>query len=175
MTKVAHSRPLARPLARLMTGLAVLTLVACETGPEPYKAATGNQARGYQDLQIESNRFRVAYRSEDARTAHDYALLRAAELTLAQGADWFRVVNAYSEGRAPERGGNTSVSVGGSTGSYGSSVGVGVGIGVGGGRVSGDAERVLEILTGTGPAPDDPAVYDAAEVQGSLLGAPPPG
>jgi len=175
MTQLADPRP--KAMLRLMTGLAVLTLAACASGPEPYRAAKGSEARGYQDLQIESDRFRIAYRAEEAQTAHDYALLRAAELTLAQGADWFRVVSASSEGRVPQRGGNTTVSVGGSTGSYGSSVGVGVGFGLGGGggRVSGDAERVLEILTGTGPAPEDPAVYDAAEVQASLLGAPPPG
>lgn len=145
-----------------------LTLAACATGPEPYRAASGPNASGYSEQAIESDRFRVAYRADDAATARDYALLRAAELTLEQGGDWFRIVSSYSQGEDPfGRTGGTSVSVGGSSGSYGSSVGVGVGIGLGGGRDE-ETVHVVELLVGSGPKPDGPDVYDARAVHESI-------
>lgn len=150
----------------LVASLAALTLTACATGPAPYTAATSDSARGYSALAIENDRFRVAYRAKDPVTARDYALLRAAEITRDSGADWFRVTSAYTE-QDGARGGNSSVSVGGSTGSYGSGVGVGIGIGLGGGN-SNEAVHVLEILTGSGPAPDSADVYEADAVIASI-------
>lgn len=144
------------------------TLGACATGPTPYRAADRDGAEGYSSLAIESDRFRVSYRADDPLIARDYALLRAAELTREQGADWFRVVSAYTDEEGfSGSGSGTSVSVGGASGSYGSSVGVGIGIGLGGGR-RGDAVHAIEILVGSGPAPDEPDVYDASAVIASI-------
>ena len=154
-------------LASLVSGLA-----ACATGPVPYGPAADKGARGYVVQPIETGRYRVSYKAIDAETARAYALLRAAEVTLENGSDWFRVVHAYSEGEAGRAGGS-SVSIGGSAGSGGhSSLGIGIGLGfpLGGGRQ--ETTHVLEILTGTGDKPADANVYDARSVQASVLGAP---
>lgn len=161
----------------LPTALALLLLAglaACASGPRPYGPAERPGDPGYSEQAIERDRFRINYRARDEETAREYALLRAAELTLAEGASWFRVVDAYGEGGEPFGSGRrTAVSIGGSAGSGGSSsVGVGIGIGLGGGG-SGEVVRGLEILIGSGAPPDAPEVYDAAEVRDALLGAPP--
>ncbi|MCI4645196.1 MAG: hypothetical protein MRY64_10470 [Hyphomonadaceae bacterium] len=151
--------------------LVFLLLTACASGPEPYRAAKDDRANGYSSIAIESNRHRISYRAEDIVTAQNYALLRAAEITREHGDDWFRVVNAYTQQADPYRsGGNTSVSVGGSTGSYGSGIGIGLGIGLGGGD-NNDTIHVLEILTGSGERPVGEEVYDAYSVMSSLGGA----
>jgi hypothetical protein len=96
----------------------------------------------------------------------DYALLRAADLAVAQGYDWFRVTervtrqNGYS-------GSSLSVGVGGMSFGRHSATGVGVGTGI---PLNGGAALVtsLEVLMGKGPKPSDGDVYDAKGVQRSL-------
>ena len=90
------------------------------------------------------------------------ALRRAAEITLADGFQWFRVVNRNTEQVGGRDKGGTSVGVGGSSGSYGSSVGVGIGF-----DLSPDSRRyetTLEILLGRGAKPDGADAYDAQSV-----------
>jgi len=155
---------------------ALFVMAACASGPEPYQRADSTQARGAYVLPIEDNRLRISYRAGDVQTSRQYALLAASEETLARGAEWFRVTNAYSDDQESYgRQGGTSVSIGGSTGSRGrSSVGVGIGIGfpIGGSSSRGESVHALEIIIGSGAQPDDPEVYDAAQVRDSLLGAP---
>jgi hypothetical protein len=60
-------------------------MAACATSPPPYAAATGPNGAGYSETQIENNRYFVTYRAagaSDAQLLQDYALLRAADLTL---------------------------------------------------------------------------------------------
>jgi len=163
-------------MKHLILAPALILMAACATGPEPYQQASSPTARGYAVLPIENDRLRVSYRAKDGETSRQYALLTAAEATLERGADWFRVTNAYTDEEFERgRGGGSSVSIGGSTGSRGrSSVGVGVGIGfpIGGGSSGGETVHGLEIIIGSGPQPDDPEVYDAAEVRDALLGVP---
>ena len=160
------------PMKHLIYAPLALVLAACATGPMPYGAAADAEARGYMVQPIETGRYRVSYKAVDEETARSYALLRAAELTLESGADWFHITNAYTD-EETSRGGGSSVSIGGSSGSYGrSGVGVGVGVGLplgGGGK---EATHVLEILTGSGDKPDDANAYDARSVQSSILGIP---
>jgi len=96
----------------------------------------------------------------------DYALLRAAELTLRDGYDWFRVTDRSGVVRG---GGGGTLSVGGGSASFGRGGGVGVGVGtsfdLGGGP---QLARTLEIVMGRGPKPDAPDVYDARGVQASI-------
>ncbi len=141
----------------------VVGLSACATDPT-YAPATGDRSSGYSDQAIEQGRYRVTYRGGDAATARDYALLRAAELTLAQGHEWFRVINTYTDEEDKRSG--PSISVGGGVGSHGghTSSGVGVGIGFPLGGSSGNAEHSLEILVGSGPKPEEPNVYDAQSI-----------
>ena len=160
-------------MKRLLMCSAIVLVAACASTPA-YGPAAKSGAMGYESLQIENNRFRVSYTDTDAAKARDRALLRAAEVTLEQGAEWFEVTSSYSSDESVgDRAPRSSVTIGGSSGSYGrSSVGVGVGIGVPiGGSSSGKVTEVLEILVGSGEKPDRPNVYDARSVDINLRGA----
>lgn len=149
-----------RPLSAL---LLFVTVSACATDPT-YAPAKNDRSSGYSSQAIEQNRYRVTYRGGDAATARDFALLRAAELTLSQGHEWFRVINTYTD--EDEERSRPSVSVGGGVGSYGgnTSSGVGVGIGFPLGGSSSRTEHSIEILIGSGPKPSEPNVYDAQSI-----------
>ena len=81
-----------------LTGMIVLStalLVACAT-ETPYKPAESRGEYGYAETPLGDNRYRITFvgnSSTPAETVQDYALLRAAELTLAQGYDWFETAD----------------------------------------------------------------------------------
>jgi hypothetical protein len=94
----------------------------------------------------------------------DFALLRAAELAVENGYDWFRVVGRSLDG---EEKGGVGLGAGVGTGSYGrrSSVGVGVGGNLGTVGARKFFTSRLEVLFGSGDLPADTAeVYDARSV-----------
>lgn len=152
--------------------LGALSLAACATAPA-YGPASKDGAMGYTSQQIEAGRHRVAYTDKDAGKARSMALLRASEITLMEGKDWFEVTAEYADTESGRSSGS-SISIGGGSGSYGrsSSVGMGVGIGIplGGGSSSGQTTAVLEIVTGANPKPDKTTVYDARSVDMNLRG-----
>lgn len=154
--------------------VAAAALAACATTPA-YRAAATPTAAGYSETQIESNRFFVTYRAAgtaDAQLLNDYALLRAAELTLQSGRDWFWVDRRTTDdaGGAHNSGPSVGVSVGG--GNWGRRSGVGVGVGmnfpIGGSRGPRASAATLEIRFGEGVKPDDPKAYDARAVSSNL-------
>jgi len=152
----------------LLISTILLSLYACAT-PAIYGPASSNTSNGYMETAIEANRYRVTYRGGSPETAYDYALLRAAEITLANGGEWFQVTNAFNEQDYASNSG-PKVSVGGSVGSYGGRTATGLGLGIGlplGGSTP-DAAQTLEIVTGTGPKPDGPAFYNAKNVSDSI-------
>lgn len=147
---------------------AFAVLAACASSPA-YGPAKSASAMGYTSQQIEAGRYLVSYTDGDPVRARNMALLRASELTLAEGKDWFEITNESAD-VAQRRSGGSSVSVGGSAGSGGYS-GVGVGVGIGfplGGSSAGKATHTLEIVTGTGAKPDRPEAYDARSVDMNL-------
>ncbi|WP_049755007.1 MULTISPECIES: CC0125/CC1285 family lipoprotein [Hyphomonas] len=151
--------------------LGALSLAACATTPV-YGPAAKDGAMGYTSQQIEAGRHRIAYTDKDAGKARSLALLRASEITLMEGKDWFEVTAEYTDVEQGG-GGGPSLSVGGGSGSYGRSSSVGVGVGFGiplGGGSGGKATAVLEIVTGTNPKPDKSTVYDAQSVDMNLRG-----
>lgn len=162
----------------VLSALAALSLAACAT-PTVYQAATGPGAVGYSEFRIEPGRYRVMFRggsSASQRQVMDYALVRAAELTLAEGYDWFRVsdrsVDVSSGGSSGPR---FSFGVGG--GSWGHSGGVGMGVGTTFGDTGyggGSPTASLEVFMGRGPKPPGLDVYDARAVRSSLGGGAPP-
>ncbi|WP_417465215.1 CC0125/CC1285 family lipoprotein [Kordiimonas sp.] len=79
----------------LLTLPVVLMAAACASSGPRYMAASDPGDYGYYESVIEKNRYRVAYKTkgDEAGLAKDYALLRAAELTLEKGYDWFEVVD----------------------------------------------------------------------------------
>ena len=154
--------------------VAGLALTACAS-LAPYGAQTGAGGQGYAEQRIESNRFRVTYSGVGAPgPVADYALLRAAELTTAEGYDWFEVTQSWTDGRQDSAGGfRPSLGVGYGSSSYGGryggyrSSGVGVGVGL---NFSGPSptSTALEVLMGNGTRPDRPYAYDARAVQENL-------
>jgi hypothetical protein len=152
---------------------AAATLAACASVPPPYTAAASSGAVGYSETQIEANRYFVTYRAPsgaDAALLQDYALLRAADITLENGREWFwvdrrTVDERYSDSRGP------SVGVGVGGGSWGrhsgASVGVGVSLPIGGSGHRAYA-ATLEVRFGEGPRPDEPNTYDARAVSTNL-------
>ena len=153
---------------------AALAVTACASlGPYGPQQSPGGQ--GYTEQRIESNRFRVTYYGVGAPgPVADRALLRAAELTLAEGRDWFEVTQRWIDGRPDSAGGvRPSVGIGYGGGRYSSpygrysSSGVGVGVGL---NFSGPSptSTTLEVLMGDGARPDRPYAYDARGVVESL-------
>lgn len=72
-------------------------LAACETAT-PYQPAIKGQktSGGYSEQRIEANRWRVNFAGNSMtsrETVEGYLLYRAAELTVQQGDDWFRIVD----------------------------------------------------------------------------------
>lgn len=152
-----------RRLAAASATLAIV-LSACAPTPTVYgPAEVSRTGVGYEALRIEQDRWRVTFTGGPGASRAEVerlALRRAAELALANGYEWFDVVDRRFEQEGSNR---SPVSVGG---------GVGAGIGSGGFRASGvgigislspgDERRViasLEIIAGSGPAPD--RAYDA--------------
>lgn len=78
----------------LIVIFAVITLSSCASN-SAYQAALNDRDYGYSDSQITENRYRINFKG-DTRTSSndvkDMALLRAADLTLLNDYDWFRVV-----------------------------------------------------------------------------------
>lgn len=80
------NKPLIRTAVILSLGA---TLAACVTAT-PYQPR--GRGFGYAEQKLESNRFRVSFSGNSAtprETVENYLLYRAAELTLAQGYDYF--------------------------------------------------------------------------------------
>ena len=149
---------------------AALSLGACAS-LQPYGPAQSQSGQGYAEQRIEANRYRITYRGVGAPgPVADLALRRAAELTLANGDEWFEVTQRWIDGRPDSAGGvRPSVSIGAGSSSYGPyrSSGVGVGVGL---NFSGPAATatVMEIVTGRGQRPDRTTVYGARDVLETL-------
>ena len=82
-------------MKRLLAASLILGLAACASNP-PYARAPSPTAQGYSEQMVSQDRWRVRYtgsRSMSPAQVQDYALLRAAQLTLEQGRDWFEVVS----------------------------------------------------------------------------------
>lgn len=93
--------------SRIIFVATILMLGACASTPD-YVAADNASDYGHYTRKISDDRYRVNYngrRSTDLQDARDYAMLRAAELTLNKGYDWFQIVDRETstiESREPE-------------------------------------------------------------------------
>jgi hypothetical protein len=78
----------------------MLALGACQTAMPSYQAASGPNSVGYFSAPADNGRQTVIYTGEKgmkpAQVA-EYALLRAAELTIASGQEWFAVLHTASQ------------------------------------------------------------------------------
>ena len=89
----------------ILTAAVVLALggglTACETAT-PYQplSRASQQAGGFSELRIEANRWRVTFQGNSLtsrQTVENYLLYRAAELTVAQGFDWFETADRHTD------------------------------------------------------------------------------
>lgn len=157
----------------LISLLAAFALVACAAvGPTAYGPAD-EKGFGYQETRIEEDRYRIVYRGSGGmppEQVDNYALRRAAELTLANGFDWFRIA---VRDITRERRGGVSLGAGVGTGSYGRRSSVGVGVGGDFGKIGAQDYFTarLEVVMGRGDAPEGDDVYDATSIVGSITGA----
>jgi hypothetical protein len=150
-----------------IAALLALTLAACATAVGTAYAPAGKSGYGYSETRIEEARYRVTFAGDGATpvtVVEDYALLRAADLALENGYDWFRVVGRSVE--EDEKGG----------------VGIGAGLGGGGrnvgGGVSGNLGNIgarkfytarMEVIFGKGEKPaDGREVYDARSLADTI-------
>ncbi|WP_286807449.1 MULTISPECIES: CC0125/CC1285 family lipoprotein [unclassified Marinimicrobium] len=161
-----------KPILALMMAL----LISACAAPEVYQPASDG-GYGYRESQIADNRYRVSFkmRGDTQFEAMDYALLRAAELTLMADHDWFVVVDRQMDGEKRESGSKLGASrtrewerscglLGCSTRSrpsttYSAEI------------RSGDraeSEVILEIRLGKGVRPTEGDSYDALEVRETL-------
>lgn len=155
-------------MKRLLGAFALLALTACATEPTVYgpSGAGSSGGMGYREQRIENDRYRVTFRANaDLKPpqVEDLAMRRAAEITQMNGGAWFNVVTRSTDLVGGQNNpGGPSVGIGGSSGSYGSSVGVGLGFTFG--SDTRRYETTLEILIGRGEKPSDPNAYDARQV-----------
>ncbi|HLI67654.1 MAG TPA: hypothetical protein VKU90_14920 [Caulobacteraceae bacterium] len=93
-----------RMFAILAAMAAATALSGCETATPYQPLATGAaQSGGYSEARIETDRWRVSFTGNDLTnrsTVETYLLYRAAELTVAQGYDWFETVDRATETHA---------------------------------------------------------------------------
>lgn len=153
----------------ILPALAALSLSACATAPTHFQPAAGRDAVGFSETRIEPGRYRVTFQGgpgAPAAQVEDYALLRAADLALADGYDWFRITDRMTRQSGY---GGSSLSVGFGGMSFGrhsaTAVGVGTGVPLSGGPA---LSTTIEVLMGRGPRPADGDVYDARGVQRSI-------
>jgi len=179
-----------KKIALGLAAVSVLALSACETAT-PYQplGAPGTQASGgYSEYQIEPNRWNVSFSGNDLtarQTVEKYLLYRAAELTLAQGFDWFTTTERNTERKSDTYGYGDPFFAG--AGYFGPSYGIygrrfgwrygyggfgsGFGYGFGYGPGAFDTQEIdryraqAEIVMGHGPKPgNDPRAFNARAV-----------
>ncbi len=116
---------------RLFSVILALSLTACASGPTAFGPAQNYDDIGFRQTQIQNDRFRVSYTAANDIEAQDFALLRAAQITLDKGYSHFEVITGHMSGNLPRSGIGSSVGVGFGNGGYrhgGTSVGVNVGV-----------------------------------------------
>jgi hypothetical protein len=147
--------------------LSVVALAGCATAT-PYQAMHDDY--GYSEQKLENNRYRVwfAGNSKTPReTVENYVLYRAAELTLANGYDYFLMSARSTEGER-DRSSGIRFGIGGF--SFGSHSGVSLGVGSGtslGGKANYYGQADIALMKGKKPA-NDPTAFDAHELKANL-------
>ncbi len=167
----------------VLVALLSTAVVACSSGGTVYKPAEERGAYGYTETQLGKDRYRVTFTGNsrtDKETVNDYAMLRAAELTLQSGYDWFRLVNRDTEGKTRTTGGMSAINdFGGHTAVYQRCglVSCDTVVTQTPSRISGgistastrtNYQASLEIKLGKDPMPDDAEAYNAQELASTL-------
>jgi len=154
---------------RLIALITLASLVACASSPV-YAPATYADGPGYSSTRLTENRMRVTFVGQSTTSAdqvRNFALLRAAELTLMNGYDWFKIVARENEEQARDREPRVTIGVGNACYPFGCGVLRSrwyTGVQVDSHPYRDRYRTSLEILMGTGE-PDAPnEVYNAEEL-----------
>ncbi|WP_077340295.1 CC0125/CC1285 family lipoprotein [Pseudocolwellia agarivorans] len=144
-------------------------LAACASSPE-YRAAKNNGV-GYQESILNQDKIRVHFktRTDNKLKAIDYTFLRAAELTVQQGYDWFVVTNrdVIIDGQNQPRSSiHTGIGTRRDCGIYGCSnqPSTHLGIGFNLGEQGQEIESIVDIKLGKGVRPEQQESYEAREI-----------
>lgn len=165
-----------RQLSKSVLAAAAFGLLAACASVTPYQASRGGV--GYTDQELDNGRFRVTFEGNsqtELATVENYVLYRAAELTLAEGGDYFVVLDSNTE--AMRRFVTTGTSFGSGFGRRGFFYGPGYFNGFGGGfgttsattreRRSYTVGAIVEVRRGDKPRGDGSA-YDARQIIDNL-------
>ena len=147
-------------MKRLTLFVVFLCVLQACASYSPYQPA-GKNGYGYRHTQLSETQYRVDFKARDLEQgkAVDFAMLRAAELTLEKGYDWFEVVDRESDlsHQHPDAGFNLTLGSGIYHHSR-SSVFFGTGLRD---TDEGIVTVLLEINMGKGNKPDAQRVYSA--------------
>ena len=150
--------------------LSIALLSGCAGAPTLYAAQGTVNGAGYSEFRLEPGRYRVSFRGGPGAPVEqvaDYALLRAAEIAVRDGYDWFRVSDRLTASSGA--GSGPRLSIGGGSGGYGGRSSFGLGLGTSFNLGPGPAvTSTLEVVFGKGPVPRDADVYVAREIIRSL-------
>ncbi|GGW94595.1 CC0125/CC1285 family lipoprotein [Alteromonas halophila] len=157
----------------------LLLVVGCSSQSDYRKAKNGGF--GYTETKLSDTQFRVHFkaRGSDKAKAMDYAMLRAAELTLLEGYDWFTVndretlVDKESVKTSPQVGFSQRYATVTECGALSCrttrypTTQFQTGIFVGGAEKS-EIESILSIKMGKGTMPSEGNSFDASSVKANL-------
>lgn len=152
-------------MRQYLAALTLAALAACATAVGTAYGPADSKGYGYTETRIEADRYRIVFAGDGAtppNVVEDYALLRAAELAIENGYDWFRVV-----GRSMDQSEKGGVGLGAGFGGGGRNVGVGVGGNLGTVGAKKFYTAKIEALFGKGEKPADDTgaqAYDAQSV-----------
>tara|TARA_B100000953_G_C17948922_1_gene399324 strand:- start:275 stop:796 length:522 start_codon:yes stop_codon:yes gene_type:complete len=164
---------------KIMFVLAVLVMAGCANQPDYRQAQKGGF--GYTESKLSDTQYRVHFKAKgsDKGKAMDYAMLRAAEVTLLEGYDWFVVtdretlVDKETVQITPTAGFSqryarvTDCGVLTCRTSYHPTTQFETGVFVGGSQKS-EIESILSIELGKGTRPSSATSFDAREVRDNL-------
>ncbi len=144
--------------------LALFGLTGCMT-VTPYQPLGAEG--GYSDQRLEANRFRVSFAGNSLtarQTVQDYLLYRAAELTLANGHDYFVVLGQHTAAKTTE---HQSFSFGTGFGRWHWYPRAGVGVTTTTTTTAFVAETQIRTFAGAKPQ-DNPDAFDAHQLRSNL-------
>ncbi|GJM11692.1 MAG: hypothetical protein DHS20C12_00950 [Pseudohongiella sp.] len=120
LTINSKARKRSRSLKSAVLALAAASLVACSSTSTDYVVADDAGDYGYSERKLTESRYRVSFTGNSKTPVdlvQDYALLRAAELTVQKNYDWFEVAERSTMPQVPpdEVGAEVAVRTGGPT------------------------------------------------------------
>lgn len=174
---------LTKQFSRTATAAGLALVMAACASQTPYQAAERKGAPGYYETIVTKDRYRITFKGNsitDRETVRDYAMLRAAEVTMEHGFDWFETVDketdkdtrttttggaigpsyqtTYYSAQSCDALGNCDTAV------YSATTPTYVGGGVSTTTSRDSYSVTLEIRMGKDPKPDTASAYDAKSV-----------